>query len=140
MTAPDRVVATGPPEEAAGSRDEPGMGPPARRPEVRATARVLTAGTMLSAACFLVGTALAVIGRPTETLDPRRLDLIASSAMSLQPAGWSMLGVLLVLVTPALALLVTYVEMRTLQPRAALAALGVLGILGAATVIAVVGG
>jgi hypothetical protein len=102
------------------------------RPTVRWTAAVLSGGTLLSAACFVVGFLLALVGGGAQAEDPRRLELVLRAALELQPWGWSMLGVLALLVTPAAGLLTSALEMRRLQPRSATLALVVLGILLAA--------
>jgi uncharacterized membrane protein len=107
------------------------------RPDVRWTGRVLTGGTVLSAACFTVGFVLSLLGGEPEGADPRQLELVARSVLELQPWGWSMLGVLVLIGTPAAGLAVTFAEMRRLQPRSAALALVVLAILAAATLIAV---
>lgn len=85
------------------------------RPPVRGTATVLTAGTSVSAALFVVGLVLAAA----------RLDDLARTAANL--------GVVALLLTPAVSLVVTAVELRPHAPRASLLALLVLGILAAAT-------
>ena len=88
------------------------------RPPVAGTARALTLGALLSAALLAVAFLLTVAQRPAEA----RLV--------------SALGVALLLATPAVGLLVTFFELRPLQPRAALLALVVLGVLVAATLVA----
>lgn len=116
-------------------------GPPAdERAPVSLTARALALGTLASAACFVVGFALAVLGAPEETLDPLRPADALRSLVALQPSGWSTLGVWLVLLTPVGGLVASFIEMRDREPRAAWAALAVLGVLAAATVVAVVVG
>ncbi len=109
------------------------------RPQVRWTTAALTIGTLLSAACFVAGFVLSLLGGDVATEDPRRLELVLRSAAELQPWGWSMLGVLLLLATPAAGLVTSFFEMRRVQPRAASLALLVLAILVVATLIAVAG-
>ena len=109
------------------------------RPQVRWTTAALTTGTLLSAACFVAGFLLSLLGGDAATEDPRRLELVLRSAAELDPWGWSMLGVLLLMATPAAGLVTSFFEMRRVQPRAAFLALLVLGILAAATLIAVTG-
>ena len=88
------------------------------RPPVRATATTLTGGTLVSCAFFLAG-------------------LVAAAARLDEPARLlATLGVLVLLATPAVGLVVTWLELRPFQPRSALLALVVLGVLGAATGIA----
>ena len=105
-------------------------------PEIGGTARALSLGTLLSAGCFVIGLVLSLAGRPSVAGDPLRLDILAGSIVELQPWGWSMLGVLVLLATPPIGLAVSYLEMRRLQPRAAVVALLVLGVLAGATLIA----
>lgn len=90
-----------------------------QRPPVGATASVLTLGTVASA------TALA-----------------AAFVSGLTGAGWlstllSTAGVVALLITPAAGLVVTFFELRPVQPRAAQLALVVLGVLALSTLVAV---
>jgi hypothetical protein len=110
------------------------------RPTVRWTARVLSYGTLLSAACFLVGLLLSISARDAAGDEGQGLEAVLRSVMSLQPWGWSMLGVLVLLSTPVAGLVSTAVELRSLQPRGALLALAVIGLLGLAVIAAVVAG
>ena len=100
------------------------------------TARALSAGTLLSAACFVIGFVLSLVGGDAAPEDPLRMDLLVASVLALRPWGWSMLGVLVLLVTPPVGLAVTYLEMRRREGRAAPLALVVLAVLGVATAIA----
>ncbi len=89
-----------------------------QRPPVAATAMVLTAGTVASA------TALA-----------------AAFLSGLAGAAWlstllSTAGVVALLITPAAGLVVTFFELRPVQPRAAQLALVVLGVLALSTLVA----
>jgi predicted PurR-regulated permease PerM len=90
------------------------------RPPVTGTARVLTAGTVVSAAFFVValGLAAAQFNEPAT---------VAANA-----------GVVALLLTPAAGLVATAVELRDLQPRAAALAVVVLVILALAAVVALV--
>ena len=71
--------------------------------------------------------------------DPRDLAAVLRAAAELRPWGWSMLGVLALLATPAASLLATFFELRPRHPRAALLALAVLGVLAAAAIFAFIG-
>jgi hypothetical protein len=84
------------------------------------TSRVLLGGTLLSAACFAVGFGLKFAG-----------------AAAAAPVA-STFGVLLLLLTPAVGLVVTGVELRRQQPQAAWIALAVLAVLGVAVAVALV--
>jgi uncharacterized membrane protein len=110
------------------------------RPEVRWTSAVLVGGTLLSVGCLVVGLLLTLLGGAgTQTEDPRRLELVLRSAVELQPWGWSMLGVLTLLATPAAGLVASALELRRTEPRTALVALVVLAVLVAAAGAALVG-
>jgi len=89
------------------------------RPPARWTALVLTAGTLLSVAGFVVDVVLRWLGQPGPA------DVIATAA------------VISLLATPAVGLLATSAELRHDQLPAALLALLVLLILAGATVLAV---
>jgi len=109
------------------------------RPPVGATSRALVAGTLLSAACFVFGLLLTLVGQGAEAQDPRRLDLVLHSAAQLQPWAWSTLGVIALLLTPPVGLVATALETRRIQPATSLLALAVLAILGLATGFALLG-
>ena len=88
------------------------------RPDARATVTAMTAGTLTAVAIFAVSFGLRLLG--------------AVDAADMLGAG----GVLVLLVTPALALVTTAVEMRTVQPASAGLAVVVLVVLGIATAVA----
>jgi len=102
----------------------------------RWTTRALTAGTLLAGGCLLFGFGLRLAGIDPGAADPRQLDQVLRAAAELRPWGWSMIGVLLLLATPAAGLVTTFFELRVGQPRVALLALVVLGVLGVAIVVA----
>jgi hypothetical protein len=109
------------------------------RPDVAWTGRVLVGGTLLSVACLVVGLLLTVVGGDVTSEDPRRLELVLRSVLEFHPWGWSMLGVLILLATPAAGLLSSALELRASQPRTALVALIVLAVLIVAAVAALTG-
>lgn len=109
-------------------------------PTVRWTARVLSLGTLLSAALFLFGLVLNLLGREAVADPDRSLAIVLRSALALEPWGWSMLGVLALLATPVAGLIATAFELRQVQPRGALLALAVLGLLSVAAVLALAAG
>ncbi|HWH24825.1 MAG TPA: DUF1634 domain-containing protein [Candidatus Limnocylindria bacterium] len=109
----------------------------AARPPVHWTARALNGGALVSAGCLLIGLLLGLLGGSGAAQDPMRLDEVVGAALAGRPWGWSMLGVLVLLATPAAALLATYVELRQRRPRAALLALAVLAVQAVAVVLAV---
>lgn len=93
----------------------------------RATSAALTIGSLVSAGCFLVAIALEVLGRPATAGDMLDMRAVIRSITAPEPWGWATLGVVIVIVTPAVGLLATVLEYR--GRREAWLALGVLGIL-----------
>jgi len=89
-----------------------------KRAPVGGTSRVLLVGTMLSAVAFVVGLGLTFLG-------------VAGGASIA-----SGLGIVVLLVTPAVALVVSAVELRASQPQAAKLAVAVLGVLVVAVGVA----
>lgn len=102
----------------------------------RGTSAVLVAGTLASAACFLVALGLEVMGRPTAQGDALDFATVVGAALEPRPWGWATLGVMCVIATPAAALLATLLEYR--RHREWLLAAAVLGILALSLVIALV--
>jgi uncharacterized membrane protein len=116
---------------------EPVPAEPARhaRPPHRWTSLVLRAGTTAAGACLAVGMLLAVLA-PDRSGTAHDLGGLARSLVALEAWGWSMLGALVLMATPAVGLLVTAAELRGPEPRAALLALAVLGVLAVAVLFA----
>jgi uncharacterized membrane protein len=110
------------------------------RPTVGWTARALSLGTLVSAGCFLVGLALNLLAQEAVSDQEPGLEDVVRSALALDPWGWSMLGVIVLLVTPVAGLVATALELRQLQPRGALLALAVLGLLALAVIAALAAG
>lgn len=88
------------------------------RPSVRWTARTLSAGALLSAACLLIAFALTLAAREAEA------------------ATLSTIGVLVLLATPVAGLIVTWAELRRSQPSAAWLSIVVLAVLAFAVAVA----
>ncbi len=88
------------------------------RPSAAATSRILTGGSLVAAALFVIAFGLSVSGAVA-------FSVVVATA-----------GVIALLATPALGLLASAFELRSYQPRVAALAIVVLLILGAATVIA----
>jgi uncharacterized membrane protein len=102
----------------------------------RLTARTLTIGSLFSALFFLGGVVLDALGRSTgvaDLLDPRA---IAAAVVDLQAWGWSTIGVIVLIATPAAGLIATALEYRRPEPRSALLAMTVLGVLAVSLAIA----
>jgi hypothetical protein len=85
---------------------------------VKWTARVLLLGTLASAILFGAGFLLGIAGY-------QQLGTVASNA-----------GVVVLLATPAFALITTMAELRETQPQASVLAVGVLGVLAVAVGVA----
>jgi uncharacterized membrane protein len=112
---------------------DPGL--PARVPS-RATAAVLTAGSLLSAGVFLVAVLLVLAGKPGgpgSALDPASA---LSGLTTLDPHAWASMGVLVLLVTPVAGLLTTAAEYWRPERRFALVALLVLAVLAVSLAVA----
>ena len=104
----------------------------------RLTALVLDAGSLVSASFFLVGVVLDTIGRPDGEPEPLDPEAILAAVAGLEAWGWSTLGVVALIATPALGLVATALEYRSLERRSSLLALLVLGVLGASLAVALV--
>lgn len=102
----------------------------------RATSTALTAGSLVSAFCFLVAIVLEVLGRPTTAGSMVDVAAVTRSLTAPEPWGWATLGVVVVIVTPAAGLIATLFEYR--GRREAWLALGVLGILAVSLGVALV--
>jgi len=109
------------------------------QPPVRATSAVLLGGTLLSVAFLVLGFGLSLGAGEAQSAEPRALAEVLRSALALEPWGLSMMGVLVLLGTPAAGLLSTAIETRRRQPVTAALALLVLAILLAAALAALAG-
>lgn len=105
-------------------------------PERRWTNLAYTLGTTAAAACLLVGLLLHLVGQPAGASHPLDLGAIAEGVTQLRPWGWTMLGVIVLLLTPPAGLLASFAELRRDEPRVAWLALAVLAVLLAAVLIA----
>jgi hypothetical protein len=85
---------------------------------VKWTSASLLLGTLASAVCFAAGFLVGIAG-------DEQLGTMLSNA-----------GVLVLLATPAVALIATWLEMREKQPQASLLAIGVLAVLAVAVAVA----
>ncbi len=103
------------------------------RASSRLTALVLTDGSVVSAAFFLVAVVLELVGRPQV---PGTLDVsgVTGSIGRLEPWGWATIGVLAAIITPVAGLIATAAEYR--GRREAILAAGVIGILGISLLVA----
>ncbi|MCY7418980.1 MAG: hypothetical protein LH650_10880, partial [Chloroflexi bacterium] len=76
----------------------------------RATRVTLTAGAVLSGVCFALAIVLEVLGRLHGAGQLTDVASIVRSVAAFEPWGWSSLGVLVIVVTPAVALVATALE------------------------------
>ncbi len=94
----------------------------------------MTIGALASAACLLTAVVLGLLGRPATAGDTLDLASVISALVEMRPWGWATVGVLMVIVTPAVGLVATALEYG--GRRESLLALGVLAILGVSLAIA----
>jgi hypothetical protein len=105
----------------------------------RATRIVLTGGALISGCCFAIAILLEMFGATRGTGRLTDLAGIAASAARLEAWGWSSLGVVVIVATPAIALVATALEYaRAHDGRTAWTAVAVLGVLGVSLVVALV--
>jgi uncharacterized membrane protein len=91
---------------------------------------MLTAGVGLSAACFLVAGMAELLGTPARTGTVRDFGAVVAGLAPADPWAWATLGTLVVIATPALALLTTAIEYLRVSDRGtALMAVAVLLVL-----------
>lgn len=107
------------------------------RPTTRRTNIVLAAGTLAAATCLAIGILLRAAGGTADGGDPLSPAAIVAAIVQLRPWGWSMLGLLILLATPAAGLVATFLELRGQEPRVAWLSVAVLGVLAAAVFVAV---
>jgi hypothetical protein len=106
-------------------------------PSSRLTRLALATGSVLSGACFAIAVLLEVIGRDTTPGAPGDPAAIVRSVLDLGAWGWASLGTLVIIATPAVALIATILEFRAVRDhRTALTAGAVLVVLGVSVVIA----
>jgi len=104
----------------------------------RLTGSVLTAGVIVSAVCFLVAIAAEVAGNDLGLGDVTDVGALVEGLSSLEPWAWASLGTLAIVATPALGLLTTAYEYRSVADRrTTLLAMAVLGVLAFSTAVAI---
>lgn len=104
------------------------------------TSVVISAGVVLSAACFLLAGAAEALGTTTQPGDMTDVGVLLERSLSLDPWAWASLGTFAVILTPAVALLVTAWEYFTIRDRrSVLLALAVLAVLSVSATVAVLG-
>lgn len=111
---------------------------PARVAPRHLTSAVLTGGVIVSAACYLVAVLAEVLGVATAAGDATDLRALIDGLLVADPWAWASLGTLVLVATPALALVVTAVEYTVVGDRgSAVLALVVLAILALSAVVAI---
>ena len=127
-------AATPPVPEPAATPSESG---PAVAPR-RLTSAALTGGAVVSAACFLVAIGAEIAGQDRSLGDITDLGALAQGLLDFAPWAWASLGTIAIIVTPALGLLVTAYEYRSVADRrTTLLAIAVLAVLVFSAVVAV---
>jgi uncharacterized membrane protein len=98
---------------------------------------MLTAGVGLSAICFLVAGVAELLGLPARSGSVRDVDAVAAGLGAADPWAWATLGILVVIATPAVALLATAIEyLRVSEHGTALMAVTVLLVLVVSALLA----
>lgn len=104
------------------------------------TSVVISAGVALSAACFLLAGAAEALGLTAQPGDMTDVSVLVERSLSLDPWAWASLGTFAVILTPAVALLVTAWEYYTIRDRrSVLLALAVLAVLSISATVALLG-
>jgi len=125
----------------------PGVAEPDATPDVvrvaaprHLTSTTLSAGVAVSAACFLLAGAAEALGVTSRPGDMTDIGALLQGWLSLDPWAWASLGTFAVILTPALALLVTAWEYLTIRDRrSVLLALAVLAVLMVSAAVALLG-
>jgi hypothetical protein len=100
---------------------------------------MLTGGAALSGACLTVAILLEMLGAARGGGALTDVVGIVASAARLEPWGWSSVGVLVIIATPAVALVATTLEYADAHDRrTAWTAVAVLGVLAVSLVVALV--
>ena len=110
--------------------------PPTTAPR-HLTSWVLRIGVLVAAACFLVAGAGELAGNQSGSGDMTDVGALIDGAFAFTPWAWASLGVFALVLTPAVGLLLTAYEYRSVSDRrTALLALAVLAVLVVSAVIA----
>lgn len=114
------------------------MSIPAATAPRRLTSATLSVGVALSAACFVIAGVSEVAGTAVGSGDMTDVGALFDGLVAWTPWAWASLGVLGVVMTPALGLLATAYEFASVSDRRAVVlALAVLGVLVTSTIVAV---
>jgi uncharacterized membrane protein len=108
-------------------------------PRGHLTSRALTFGSVVASACFVLALVLELVGRRGQPSsgDGLSVDALLRGLVAPEALAWAVMGVLVVIGTPAVGLVATAWEYR--GRREALLALVVLGILGISLGVALAG-
>lgn len=105
----------------------------------RYTSATLTGGVLLSGLCFVIAVLAEVAGVASHPGDMTDVGLVIEGLRSMSPWAWSTLGSYVVVLTPAVALLVTIAEYASIsERRTVLTAITVFAILTLSAVVALV--
>lgn len=101
------------------------------------TRSTLTAGAPIAGVCMGMAICLELLGRPRGAGQMMDLAAIARSVAAMEPWGWSALGVVVMIATPAVALVATALEYAAARDRrTAWTAVAVLGVLAVSLMVA----
>jgi uncharacterized membrane protein len=104
------------------------------------TSATISGGVVVSSACFLLAGAAEALGVTAQPGDMTDIGALLGRSLSLDPWAWASLGTFIVILTPAIALLATAWEYRTIADRrTVLLALAVLAVLGISAAVALLG-
>jgi uncharacterized membrane protein len=104
------------------------------------TGVTISGGVVVSAACFLLAGAAEALGVTSRPGDMTDIGVVLRGSLSLDPWAWASLGTFAVILTPAIALLVTAWEYATIADRrSVLLALVVLAVLSVSATVALLG-
>ena len=105
----------------------------------RYTSAALTGGVLLSGLCFVIAVLAEVAGVEGHPGDMTDFEFVMEGLPALSPWAWATLGSYLVVLTPAVALLVTIVEYASISDRRTVAvAIAVFAILTFSAIVALV--
>ena len=105
----------------------------------RYTSAALTGGVLLSGLCFVIAVLAEALGVESHPGDMTDVGFVIEGSRAMSPWAWATLGTYLVVLTPAVALMVTIAEYASISDRrTVVTAVTVFGILTFSAVVALV--